>query len=124
MADIFVYVNTLFFLGMGLTALVKPLSMTDFFSLGEIRSDMRNEVRAVYGGFGVAIAAALIAAMRIDSIREGVLLTVALALLGMASGRIVSFAVDRVAGAYPLLFMVVEMGLGGSLLYAGTAAVG
>lgn len=118
MINVAIYGNAVFFFGMGLMALVKPPSMTDFFSLGEIRPDMRNEVRAVYGGFGVAIAAALIASTRVESIRAGVLLTVGLALLGMASGRVISFAADRATPKLPVLFMAVEAGLGASLIYA------
>jgi hypothetical protein len=42
---------------MGVVVLARPASVTQFFGIREIRPDMRNEVRAVYGGFVVVIAA-------------------------------------------------------------------
>ncbi len=111
MPEIFVYGNAVFFFVMGVMALVKPASITGYFALTNLSTERRNEVRAVYGGFGVAIAGLLIAAVSVDSIRLGVLLTVSAALMGMAAGRIVSFVADHSIGRYPLLFMGVEVGL-------------
>jgi hypothetical protein len=47
---------------MGITALVRPQVIGHFFRVRFDSLDGRNEVRAVYGGFGVAMAAVLILA--------------------------------------------------------------
>jgi len=102
---------------MGVIALLQPSRVTRCFSLATIPADMQNEVRAVYGGFGLAMAALLVAATRVESIKSGVLLSVAVALLGMALGRLVSLLIDRSVGKYPYLFLGLECLLGGTLLY-------
>ena len=56
--------------------------------------ESRSEVRAVYGGFGLAIAAVLALAAVQESLQPGILITVGAALGGMAFGRIV-FRVGR-----------------------------
>lgn len=53
-------VAALFMLGMGLCALVRPAFVVTFVGLVPSTADARNEVRAVYGGFGVAMAALLV----------------------------------------------------------------
>jgi uncharacterized membrane protein YeaQ/YmgE (transglycosylase-associated protein family) len=78
---------------------------------------MRNEVRAVYGGFGVAIAGLLTASTFYSEVRQGVVLTVAIALFGMAAGRLLSFAIEHSEGHYPMVFLVVECVLGSLMLY-------
>ncbi|MFT4563974.1 MAG: hypothetical protein ACI9BW_003736 [Gammaproteobacteria bacterium] len=92
--------------------------VTGYFGVLEMPPDMRNAVRAVYGGFGVAIAVVLYACIDNEAIRSGVLLTVAVAFIGMALGRVVSVAIDRSLGRYPLVYFVVEVCLAGSLLFA------
>jgi len=93
-----------FFLVMGLVALARPEQVVRYFGTLHLSIDGRNEVRAVYGGFGVAVALLLLAAIVLPAIRPGVLLSLAVALLGMAAGRIVSRIVDGAAGFYPWLF--------------------
>ena len=51
--------NAAFFLGMGLCALARPALVVAFVGLVPGTADARNEIRAVYGGFGIAIAALL-----------------------------------------------------------------
>ena len=102
---------------MGVIALLRPTRVTRCFSLPTLPADMRNEVRAVYGGFGVAMAALLIAATLVDTIKSGVLLAVAVALLGMALGRLISLLIDTSVGKYPYLFLGLECLFGGLLLY-------
>lgn len=118
MAEIFIYGNAVFFLLMGLIALANPPHITAYFAMPDITSDFRNEVRAVYGGFGVAIAGILFAATRMPDIREGILLTVAVALYGMASGRVISFAIERPDGRNPYAYCVMEIALASALVYA------
>ena len=80
-----ILINVVFLLGMGVCALVRPQFEVSFVKLVPDTADARNEVRAVYGGFGIAIAVLLAVAAQDVGIRSGVLLAVAVALLGMAA---------------------------------------
>jgi len=82
------------FAAMGLMALTRPESILAYFGTRGLSRDGRNEVRAVYGGFGLAIAALLGVAQFHAAIRTGALLAVAVALLGMAAGRVLSALID------------------------------
>jgi hypothetical protein len=93
------------FLGMGVYALaaladlVRPSGIT----LGESAS--RSEVRAVYGGFGLAIAGVLVYALVADEdVRRGILITVGVALAGMAFGRLAAAALGDRTAFYPNWF--------------------
>jgi len=105
-----------FFLGMGVCALVRPQFVVSFVKLVPETVDARNEVRAVYGAFGIAIAVLLAVVAQDVGLRSGVLLAVAVALLGMAAGRVVSFGLER-AGRWPWVFLVMESVLAGLLLW-------
>lgn len=98
-----------FFAGMGLVALAWPTRVLAFFGTPELTRDGRNEVRAVYGGFGLAVAGLLLASIRLPEIRSGILVTIAVALLGMAGGRLISTLTDGAPGFYPWLFFGVEI---------------
>lgn len=111
-----ILINVVFFLGMGICAILRPQFVVSFVKLVPETADARNEIRAVYGGFGIAIAALLAIASQDVGLRSGVLLTVAVALLGMAAGRVVSLCVER-AGRWPLVFLVMETALAGLLLW-------
>ncbi len=121
MGQIFVAISAVLFLVMGVAGLVKPSVVTRLFSLPAPPSALRNEVRAVYGGFGLAVAGMLGASSVVSSIRPGVLLTVAVFLLGMVAGRLVSWVADRKIDRYPLLFMGLECLLAALLFYAWRA---
>lgn len=84
-----------FFLGMGLYAIAAPTALVRPFGITLTTSTSRAEVRAVYGGFGVAIAGILAVAAVNPDYRTGITLTVAAALAGMALGRIISAVIDR-----------------------------
>jgi hypothetical protein len=101
--DALVIVIAVFFLGMGLVALAMPERISAIFGQ-TLTADGRNEVRAVYGGFGVAIAAVLMIAASRPGLRVGVFTAVACALAGMAGGRLVSAAVERPRSFYPAWF--------------------
>ena len=58
MTDVLVLLVAAGFALMGLGALVRPRMVLDQFGVDVGTADGRNEVRAVYGGFGVAVAAA------------------------------------------------------------------
>ncbi|NAS25866.1 DUF4345 domain-containing protein [Herbidospora sp. NEAU-GS84] len=106
MSGVIIAVVAIFFAGMGVYGLVAPEKLVAPFGMRVTSADGRSEVRAVYGGFGLATAAALIlAALDASTLRDGVLVAVALALGGMAVGR---------AGFY----LVVETGLMTALLVA------
>jgi len=95
---------TIFFAGMGLLALAAPERITVTFGTLTLTPAGRNEVRAVYGGFGLAMAAMIFVATRDPALARGIYLSVAAALGGMAAGRIVSAAIERPRSFYPSWF--------------------
>lgn len=118
MATTAITIVSIFFLAMGLYAFVAPAALAAPFHLAVQDPESRSEVRAVYGGFGVAMAAVLgAAALDVGEIRAGVVLTVGLALIGMAVGRLVSRVFDTSVRFYPIWFYCgVELVAGGVLL--------
>ncbi|GAB3984500.1 hypothetical protein GCM10029978_094350 [Actinoallomurus acanthiterrae] len=104
MDEVVIGVVAVLFGGMGLYGLLAPTALLAPFGTLVRSADGRNEVRAVYGGFGVAVALTLVLALLDDGLRAGLVLAVALALAGMAGGRIISFAVERPAGFFPTVF--------------------
>mmetsp|Transcript_47864 Transcript_47864/g.117276 ORF Transcript_47864/g.117276 Transcript_47864/m.117276 type:complete len:123 (-) Transcript_47864:185-553(-) len=99
------------FASMGVTALVRPSLVPAQFGTSAQTSDARTEVRAVYGGFGVAMAVLLVvAALQPGGMRDGVALTVGIALGGMAAGRLIGMAIEPPCGWYPTTtFLAVEI---------------
>lgn len=118
MSDAAVLLAALAFAAMGVVAIAVPTRVTRQFNMPDLNAVGRSEVRAAYGGFGIAIAAALVAALLHPDLREGVCLTVAAALLGMVVGRIASAAVDRAIGRFPLTYLVIEAAGAALLVYA------
>lgn len=115
----FVWVAVVFFLGMGSYALAAPAAMLRPFAITLERSESRSEVRAVYGGFGLAIAGVLVyAALHPGEVRSGILITVGAALAGMAFGRLVSAVVDTRTGFYPNWFYCLVEIVGAAGLFA------
>ncbi|MFL6023340.1 MAG: DUF4345 family protein [Marmoricola sp.] len=99
------------FAGMGLAALVRPAFIWAPFGVEPTTPESRSEVRAVYGGFGLALAGLLVATDD-SSLRDGVLVTVAASLFGMAAGRVVSALLEpRTLLRSPGFFLVVEVAL-------------
>ncbi len=108
-----------FFLGMGLPALVRPAGLVAPFGITLAGADGRLEVCAVYGGFGIAMAALLGIAAIDPAAHRGVLLAVAVALFGMAGGRLLGRLRDRPSAFYPVwLYFWVEVVTGTLLLVA------
>lgn len=100
-----VVVVAVFFLGMGVYGLVAPAALIRPFGLGADTPDARTEVRAVYGGFGIAVAGLLTAAAAdAGGIRTGAVVAVAVALFGMAAGRLIARCVERPSAFYPSWF--------------------
>ena len=94
---------------MGIGAIAKPAFVTAQFGILDLTPAGRNEVRAVYGGFGIFMALALLVALGQPELRDGILFAVAAALGGMAVGRLVSAAVDRCIDRAPLGYLVLEV---------------
>jgi hypothetical protein len=106
---IVIYVAAALFAFMELVSIVAPTLITAQFGIHKLDREGRNEVRAVYGGFGVAMAGVLIAAVLIPDIRAGVTLTVGLALGGMAVGRVLSAVMDHGIARQPVFYLILEL---------------
>ncbi|NKY88617.1 DUF4345 domain-containing protein [Nocardia veterana] len=110
-----------FFGGMGLYALIAPALLARPFQFRVAGAVSRSEIRAVYGGFGVAMAAVLgWSAVGDGPQHSGTALTVGVALAGMAAGRVVSRLCDAPTGFYPIWFycLVEVIGAGAVLAVA------
>ena len=108
-----------FFLGMGVYALAAPAALIRPFGVTPETPAARSEIRAVYGGFGLGIAAVLAyAAFRGGDVQKGILITVGVALAGMALGRVVSAIVDDRARFYPNRFYFIVEVVAAAVLFA------
>ena len=106
-----------FFLAMGIYALLAPAALARPFRITIDTPEARSEIRAVNGGFGLAIAAILIvAALNVGDLRTGMVLTVAAALAGMALGRLLSRLTDKPTPFYPVWFYFCVEAVGAALL--------
>jgi Domain of unknown function (DUF4345) len=105
---------------MALGALLRPRTVLAQFGVDAGTVESRNEVRAVYGGFGLAVATLLtIAAVGDPSTAEGIFVAVAIALAGMAGGRIVGAIAEWPRSAYPVwVFFAIEVASAAALLVA------
>ncbi|MFF0267101.1 DUF4345 domain-containing protein [Kribbella sp. NPDC004536] len=99
-----IVVVAVFFAGMGLYGLVAPAALVRPFGQVADGANARGEVRAVYGGYGVAVAGLLTVAAFDDGIRRGAVIAVAVALAGMAAGRLAGCLAERPRGFYPNWF--------------------
>ncbi len=95
------------FLLMGLAAFAAPRRFLRSFDLPAETPTARNEIQAVYGGFGLAMALVLVLPLWLPQLRDGIALTVALALGGMAFGRVIGALRER-PGPWPVVFFFVE----------------
>ncbi len=118
MSEVVILVVAVGFAGMGLLAVLKPLEVVAQFGVKDDSPEYRNEIRAVYGGFGIAVAALLaIAALGDPDTAEGIVIAVAISLLGMAAGRIVSALIDPPRGFHPVwTYFAIEVASGVALL--------
>jgi dolichol kinase len=112
----------LFYLALGLAALARPTTLLSGFGLAAEGVDARNEVRAVYGGFPLAVAGLVAWSLSGAPHATGILLALAVASLGMAVGRLMSAVIDRRIGRLPALFICVELAL--ALLLAAGVMLG
>ena len=107
-----------FFVGMGLLALAAPERIPAIFGTTGLTAEGRNEVRAVYGGFGVAVGVLLMAAAASPALRPGVYAAIAASLAGMAVGRLVAAVVERPGRFYPCWFYCLAEALMATVLVA------
>lgn len=115
-------VIAVFFLGMGIYALAAPAALVRPFGITLGESVSRSEVRAVYGGFGLAIAGVLgYAALEQGEIRTGIMITVAAALAGMAVGRVAAAILGDRAAFYPNWFYFLVEAFAAAALLAVSA---
>lgn len=103
-----------FFLLMGLYGLLAPAALVRPFGLVVEQPKSRSEVRAVYGGFSLAMALGV--ALTVPTLEDGIVLAVAFALGGMAFGRLVSRLVDSATAFYPIWFYFLIEALAAGLL--------
>ncbi|MFG1792488.1 DUF4345 family protein [Nocardia sp. NPDC049149] len=110
----------LFFAAMGVFGLLRPSQLVDSLGVLADRPDSRAEVRAVYGGFGIAIAVVLVlAAVDVGDLRFGACVAVAAALGGMAVGRVWSACIEAPSAFYPVwFFLVLEVIMAAMLVLA------
>jgi|GEM_PF-288651 hypothetical protein len=108
MKDFPVYIAAFGFAVMGIGALIKPTLVTAQFGILALDSAGRNEVRAVYGGFGLMMSVALLVAIGSETLRAGILIAVACALGGMAAGRVLSTVIDRTLDKWPMRYLLLE----------------
>ena len=85
----------LLFAAMGVALLWRPQYITRVTNIELSTPESRSETRAIYGGFGVAIALALFVAMVYSDFRPGIMFATGLALIGMAGGRGYSAWLER-----------------------------
>jgi hypothetical protein len=104
------------FMVMGIGAILLPIRVTAQFEIPSLTASGKNEVRAVYGGFGLAMALMLFFALEVSAMRTGILMTVAVALTGMATGRVISTFIDKTIGKIPIFYLLLEV-IFSALLY-------
>jgi hypothetical protein len=123
MSDVLALIVAVGFAVMAFGALARPRVVLAQFGVDVGTVEGRNEVRAVYGGFGLAVAALLtVAALGNPSTADGILVAVAFALAGMAGGRLVGAAAEWPRSAYPVwVYFAIEVGGAAALLVAAWA---
>ena len=107
--DIPIYLGITGFITMGIGSFFLPERVTAQFDIPTLSTAGRNEVRAVYSGFGILMGLMLVVALNAPLLRSGICFTVAAALAGMAIGRILSTILDRHIGRWPLFYMYLEI---------------
>lgn len=106
------------FAAMGIFGLAFPGRIMALFGTTDLTLAGRNEVRAVYGGFGLAAASALAWGLLSPRLAPGIFFTLGLALWGMAAGRVISILIDKRADPFPWIFLAGELVMGAILLFA------
>ncbi len=100
-----------FFVCMGAAALWRPRGFARRLELDATSALALSEVRAVYGGYGLAMGALLLAALAWRALLPGVAVAIGAAMAGMLLGRLVSWAAERRLPRRALLFAGIEAAL-------------
>lgn len=115
----------MFLLWMGCMALYRPRSFVRMLEMDATTPLARSEVRAVYGGYGVAMGAALLAGLFLPTGLPAGLpamaTAVSIAMAGMAGGRMVSCALDKAMPRVAKVFTAIELGIATALWSAATS---
>jgi hypothetical protein len=111
-----------FFAWLGWMALRHPRELLRGFGIEVDGVDGMNEIRAVYGGFPLFMSLGLLLSLFRAELRVIVPLAVAAAMLGMAAGRTISFAMDKSAGRLPVMFLAIEVAVAAVLIAAAMMA--
>jgi hypothetical protein len=108
----------LFFIGIGVVGLVNPRFMPGLVDIPLASAPGRSEMRAVYGGFGVAVGLLILFGLASSSAwLDGVRLAFGVATAGMAAGRVVGALLERDFRPYPTwVFALIEVAVAGALL--------
>lgn len=107
---------SLFWLWLGVMAFRYPKHLLRGFGIEAPVPDSWNEVRAIYGGFPLALAGLLMTAPFLPRLIDGIALTVGVATLGMCIGRCASAILDRSFGRMPRIFAAIEFAIAGILI--------
>lgn len=105
-------IGFLLFAAMGAVMLWRPEYLSQVTGLELSTPESRSEARAVYGGFGIAMALALFTAIVYSDFRGGIMYTTGLALLGMAAGRAYAAWLERPTSPTIWGLLAVEVVLG------------
>lgn len=98
-----------FLIGMGIASIASPRFTASFFGATPDTRAFRNEIRAVYGGFGILLGLLIFYSnFYLLALKPGIALAVATSFWGMALGRLISWIFERVAG-WPLFFFLIEV---------------
>lgn len=98
-------------LGMGIIGLFAPNILLSFFGTEANTKEIRNEIRSVYGTFGIGWAIILLSlpALSLDqSIKTGILIAMALNIGFMACGRMIGLLWEPI-GKWPTAFFIMEL---------------
>jgi hypothetical protein len=113
MGTILVCAAALFYFALGLRAFIQPKNLLADFGIFATKDVSRNEIRAVYGGFPIAVSSLLLFSLVSPNYADGILLAVSISSLGMALGRLISAVIDRTLGRIPAIFVCIEIVIAG-----------
>ena len=107
-AFLFLLIGGLLMFAVGVLFLARPTILTSGMGVGMESAAARTDIRAVYGGFEVAIGVFMIwASRRAERMQAGLMLAACIA-LGAAGGRVVGFVIEGSVDGRNLLWGTLE----------------